>query len=60
METQQIGMFMTDKDKEKFDSWTKEQIYEAYLLEVEKSNKINKELNVANRLIAEIKFKATR
>ena len=53
-------MFMTEKDKERFDSWSKEQIYEAYLVEREARVNMNIKLNATNRLLAEIKFMASR
>jgi len=53
-----IGMFTTKEDKQKFDNWTKETIYEAYLLEVEARLTLNKEVNRLNRRLAEIRFMA--
>jgi len=52
------GMFTTKEDKQKFDNWTKETIYEAYLLEVEARLTLNKEVNRLNRRLAEIRFMA--
>ena len=53
-------MFMISEDKERFDSYTKEQIYESYLVERDARVMLNIELNKVNRLLAEIKFKCTR
>ena len=60
MATQATSMFMSKKDKERYDSWTKEQVYEAYLSEREARVKLNIEVNATNRLVAEIKFMASR
>jgi len=45
-------------DQEKFDSYSKEQIYLAYLTEYQERIKANKEVNRLQRLLAEIRFKA--
>ena len=51
MEQQKTGMFMTKQDQEQFDSWSKEQIYEAYLLEHKARVKLNKEnIKLSQRL----------
>ena len=52
------GMFLTKDDKDKFDKWTKEEIYEAYLAEVVLKHKLNKEVNRLGRKLAEIRFMA--
>ncbi len=52
------GMFLTKEDKKKFDGWDKHNIYEAYLAEVNERQKLNKEVNRLNRVLAEIKFLA--
>lgn len=56
METQQIGIFSNKEDKEKFDKWTKEDIYKAYLLENTEKIRLNQEVNRLGRKIAEIRF----
>ena len=53
-------IILTVDEQEVFDSWTKEQIYEAYIAEREARLALNIELNKTNRLLAEIKFMATR
>ncbi len=58
MATQQIGMFTDKKAQEKFDKWSKEDIYEAYLVEAESRAILNKEVNRLNRKIAEIRYAA--
>ncbi len=60
MEQVQSGMFMSEKDQERYDSWDKMQIYQAYLSEREARVSLNIEMNATNRILAEIKFKATR
>ena len=50
------GVSMTDKAL--YDSWSKLQIYEAYLSENETRQALNRELNRVYRLLAEIKHKA--
>jgi len=52
------GMFLTKHDEWQFNNWTKEQIYEAYLTEVETRKMLNKELNRLNRKLAEIRHMA--
>ena len=52
------GMFLTKDDKEKYDSWEKIDIYEAYLAEVVLKHKLNKEVNRLGRKLAEIRFMA--
>ena len=52
------GMFMTSQDQEKYDSWTKRDIYEAYLLEVIARVKLEKENKILNRRLAEIRHDA--
>jgi len=54
------GMFMTKEDQEEFDKYTKEQIYEAYLSEVDARKKLNDEVIKLNRLLAEIRFAADK
>jgi len=51
-----VGVSMTKEEKEIFDKWTKEQIYEAYLLEVEHSKQLNIEVSRLRRQIAEVRF----
>jgi len=43
MAQQRVGMFTTKKDQEQFDNWTKEEIYEAYLVENRVRIRLNKE-----------------
>jgi len=50
--------FLTKEDELQFDSWTKEQVYEAYLIEVEARKLANQEVNRLGRRLAEIKFMA--
>ena len=51
-----IIQFLTKEDQEKFDSWTKEQIYEAYLLQVKANKQIIKERNNLRRKLAEVRY----
>ena len=55
---EQQNMILTAKDRERFDSWSKEQIYEAYILEVQAKERLNIEVNRLGRKLAEIKFMA--
>lgn len=48
--------FTTKEERDKYESWTKEQIYKAYLLEVGKVEKITVELNRAYRRLAEARY----
>lgn len=60
---QQIGVFMIDLnkyEKEEYDSYTKEQIYEAFISEYHARLKLNKEVNELRRVIAKIKFDMKR
>ena len=50
------GMFSTKEDQEKFDTWTKEQIYEAYLLQVKANKQIIQERNNLRRKLAEVRY----
>ena len=52
------GAFLTKEDKDTFDKYTKEQIYEAYLIEFKERERLNKEVNRLGRKLAEIKFMA--
>jgi len=56
MEQVTIGIFLTKEEKEVFDKWSKEQIYEAYLLEVKHSKQLNIEVNRLRRQMAEVRF----
>ena len=64
MEVQLNGMFMdslefiSTEDRERFDSWSKEQVYAAYLSERHARVAMNIELNRTNRRLAEIKYMA--
>ncbi len=58
MATQQTGIFTDKKAQAKFDKWSKEDIYEAYLVEAESRAILNKEVNRLNRKIAEIRYAA--
>lgn len=57
---QENHIILTDEEQDKFDVWTKMQVYEAYLSERLARMRLNVELNKVNRLLAEIKFKATK
>ena len=50
--------FISEKDKEVFDTYTKEQIYIAYLEEREARVSLNIEMNRVNRKLAEIRYTA--
>jgi len=56
MEVQATGVSMTKEEQEIFDKWTKEQIYEAYLLEVNHSKQLNNEVNRLRQKLAEVRF----
>ena len=58
MEIQQTGMFSNKKAQDKFDKWSKEDIYEAYLVENQARVALNKEVNRLSRKIAEIRHAA--
>ena len=47
---------MTDKQKKLYDSWTKEQIYEAYLLEHYARVKLNKRINELEDKLSFIRY----
>jgi len=51
-------MFLNKEDKEKYEKWTKQDIYEAYLAETEARKALNKEVNKLGRRLAEIRYKA--
>ena len=51
--------FLSSKDRETYDTWSKDQIYLAYIQEREARIQLNMQLNTTNRILAEIKFKAT-
>ena len=57
-ERQTIGMFLTDEDEARFESYTKEQIYEAYLTEYVTRKKHEEEVVRLKRRIAEIRYLA--
>ena len=59
MGIQPIGMFMTKEDQERFDAWSKEDIYEAYIVEQKERKRLNTEVNKLGRKIAEIRFMAS-
>jgi len=50
------GISLTKEEQEIFDKWTKEQIYEAYLLEVKHSKMLNVEVNRLRIKMAEVRF----
>jgi len=49
-------MFMSRKDQDRFDSWDKKQIYEAYLIERQAREQLRLESVRLNRKLAEIRF----
>jgi len=50
--------FKTKHDERKYDNWTKDDIYKAYLLEYEARMTLSKEVNKLNRILAEIRYHA--
>ena len=56
MEQPETLEFLTEKDKDRYDSWSKPQIYEAYLSETHARVELNIEVNRLRRKLAEIKF----
>ena len=50
--------FRTKHDEWKYNNWTKDDIYKAYLTEYEARMLLSKELNKLNRKLAEIRFHA--
>jgi len=50
--------FKTKHDEWKYNNWTKDDIYKAYLLEYEARMMLSKELNRLNRKLAEIRYQA--
>lgn len=58
MEQQATGIFTNTKDKEQFDNWSKEQIYEAYLLEHRARSELGRRVVQLERRIAEIRYLA--
>ena len=48
-------MFLTKEDEDKYKKWTKKDIYEAYLTEVNTRKMLNTEVNRLLRQIAELK-----
>lgn len=55
-----IGMFTTDKDKELYDSWSKKDIYEAYLLERQARVNATDTANRLRRQLAEVRYNAKK
>ena len=53
---QQQNMILSIKEKEQLESWSKIQVYEAYLTEHYARVELNIQLNKVNRTLAEIKF----
>ena len=47
-------------EQEEFDSWTKEQVYEAYLSEYYARLKLNEQVNDLRRQLAKIKYDIKR
>ena len=58
MGVQTVGVCMTKDEQDQFNQWSKEQIYEAYLVEHRAKVVLNKEVNRLARQLAEIKFMA--
>lgn len=50
------GIFTDKEAQEKFDKWSKEDIYKAYLVENKARISLNKEVINLNRKLAEIRF----
>lgn len=50
------GIFTTKEEEQKYNMWSKIQIYEAYLVEAKARQTLNKEVNRLNRKLAEIKY----
>ena len=55
MEQVENGAFMIKEAQEQFNSWTKEQIYKAYLSEYSARIKLNKEVNRLHAKLADIR-----
>ena len=49
------GMFSDKKSQEKYDKWSKQDIYEAYLIEVEARTMLNETVKRMERQIASLK-----
>ena len=49
---------LTAKERLKYDSWSKEDIYEAYVLEHKKSQELTKEIHRLNHILARIRHEA--
>jgi len=52
------GTFLSEEDQEKYEKWTKMEIYEAYLVETIARKVLNAEVNRLVRKLAEIRYKA--
>lgn len=46
----------TKEEQKQFDKWSKEQIYEAYLLEVRARKQLNIDFNRLSRLLAQVRY----
>lgn len=55
-ETQITGIFLTEEDEARFNSYTKEQVYESYLTEYVTRKKLEQEVIRLNRKLAEIRY----
>lgn len=49
-------MFLTKEDEERFNSWTKEQIYEAYIAEAEARKLLAEQLNKLQERLAAVRY----
>lgn len=52
--------FLTKDEEDTFNRYTKEQVYEAYLLEVVAKERLTREVNELNKQIAYIRFHANK
>lgn len=56
MERQMTGQFLTEEEEKQYDSWSKYQIYAAYMVEEATRKKLQKENNSLRRKLAELRF----
>ena len=52
------NIILSDKEREKFNKWSKEDIYKAFIAENKVRVMLNQEVNRLGRRLAEIKFLA--
>ncbi len=57
---QQLISTLSTKERRVYDTYTKEQIYEAYVMECKKTEKLSVQLSLKDKHLAKIRYEVNR